>query len=138
MKTLKKFVVTGMIAASLAAIPVRQANAGIILLPCGVGIVLIILGALADDALMILLDGNGNLSQDSLESALSKKYAFLDDRDVVRNLATAIREKAASTVEVDGKKSVSLSREEVLAVLEPTGLAELNPAAVEQIVTDLQ
>jgi hypothetical protein len=139
MKNLKKSVSALVIAATLStAAPAPQAQAGVILTPMAVGIALILLGVHYHNKLMIILDADGNINQQSLEKGLSRKYAFIDNSDVVRNLASAIRGKAASTPEVDGQRMVRLSRSEVLSILAPTGLAELNPSAVDALIQDLE
>ncbi len=121
-----------------SAVPAPQAQAGIILVPFVVGIVILVIGIENNDLLMIVLDADGNISQGSLEANLSKKYSFIDDREVIHNLATSIREKSISTPVVDGKKSVTLSQTEVLDILAPTGLASLQPEAVQGLIRDLQ
>jgi hypothetical protein len=103
-----------------------------------VGVVLIVLGIYYHNKMLIILDADGNISQSALEQTLADRYSFIDNRDVIRNLAGAIREKAASTVEENGQKNVRLSRGEVLTLLAPTGLADLNPTAVEGLIQDLQ
>ncbi len=139
MTRLKKSVSALLVAASLStAAPTPQAQAGIILTPVAVGVVLIILGIKFHNKLLIILDADGNISQGSLEQSLTEKYGFIDNQDVIRNLASAIREKAASTTEVNGSKTVRLSRGEVLSIIAPTGLADLNPSAVEGLIQDLQ
>ncbi len=138
-KHLKKFFSVLMIAATLGAVPAKQADAGLLLMPCGVGAFIFIWGLLADDGFLILLDADGNLPQGDLETLLAKKYSFIEDRDVLSSLATAVREKAIlAPVSTDGKKLITLSREEVLNILEPTGLADLQPEAVERLIQDLQ
>ena len=121
-----------------SAAPAPQAQAGIILVPFVVGIVFLVIGIEEHDVLLIVLDADGNLSQDALETNLAKKYTFIDDRDVIHNLASAIRDKSISTPVVDGKKNVSLTKAEVLDLLAPTGLASLQPDAVDGLVRDLQ
>ncbi len=140
MNAIKRALSVLLIAATCSvALPARQANAGIILLPFGIGVLLVIMGAVYNDAGLLLLDADGNVKQDALESALAKKYSFIDDRAVVSNLALAIREKAASAeADKNGQKIAALSRAEVLNILAPTGLVELDPAAVEQVISDLQ
>lgn len=139
MRNLKKSVSALVIAATLStAAPAPQAQAGVILTPMAVGIALILLGVHYHNKLMIILDADGNMNQQSLEKVLAQKYAFIDNSDVVRNLASAIRGKAASIPEVDGQRMVRLSRSEVLSILAPTGLAELNPSAVDALIQDLE
>jgi hypothetical protein len=139
MKPLKKSISALVIAATLStSTPAPQAQAGIILAPVAVGIALIILGIHYHNRLMIILDADGNINQQSLEKGLAQKYSFIDNADVIRSLASAIREKAASTAEVDGQRMVRLSRAEVLSILAPTGLADLNPSAVDALIQDLE
>ena len=140
MTKLKKTVSAFMIASSLGvANPgAPEAQAGIILTPVAVGVVLIILGIHYHNKLLIILDADGNLSQGALEQTLADRYDFIDNQDVITQLATLIREKSASSVEENGRKTVRLDRGEVLSILAPTGLADLNREAVEQMIKDLE
>jgi hypothetical protein len=140
MKKFKQIVSAGLIATTMTmATPTPKAEAGILLTPFLIGIALIVIGIEVGDVFAIVLDEDGNLSQASLETNLAKKYAFIDDRDVIHNLATSIRNKAMTTPPAaDGKKMIRLSRQEVLDVLAPTGLPDLRPDAVEALIADLQ
>jgi hypothetical protein len=139
MNSIQKITSALVIAASINTItPAPKAEAGVILTPVAVGFVLIALGIHYHNKLMIILDADGSLSQDALAQALGEKYSFIDNDDVLQNLASAIRAKAATTPEVDGKKTVRLNRGEVLSLVAPIGLGELNPAQVEQMIQDLQ
>ncbi len=139
MKKIKKFFASLIIAATLVnTTPAPQAQAGIILVPVLIGIVFLVIGIENNDVLLIVLDADGNLPQDALEQNLSKKYSFIEDRDVVRNLATIIREKAKVTPVVNGQRLVTLAPTDVLTVLEPTGLAVLQPELVSGLIKDLQ
>ena len=139
MNRVKKFLATLAIAGTIGNVaPAPQAQAGIILLPVVIGYWIIIAGLAQNNIALVLLGADANLKQDSLEKVLSDSYRFIDDRDVISNLATAIREKAAGTPVVDGKINVSLTKNEVLAILAPTGLAELQSDAVAKLVQDLQ
>ena len=104
-----------------------------------IGIILLIIGLVYGDPVLIILDADGNASQDSLASALDAKYSQINDADVTQALAAKIREKAASTVANEkGEKNVTLTRAELSEILAPTGLEEVNSAAFEQIVSDLK
>jgi len=139
MKKIKQFLATAAIASTILNVaPAPKAQAGIILTPVLVGIVVLVEGIRMHSWGLIVLGADGNMKQDSLEKALSTQYSFIDDRDVVSTLASTIREKAISAPVVDGKKLVTLSKDEVLNILAPTGLAELQPEAVAQLVQDLQ
>lgn len=139
MKNVKQmFSVLLIMAMMSVALPTRQAKAGIIFFPVGVGIALLIIGLVYHDTLLIILDADGNISQNAIESALTKRFSFIDDRAVIGNLATAIRAKADTTPMVGGKKMVSLTSNEILQIVEPTGLAELQPASVQQLIHELQ
>lgn len=139
MQKIKKAVSALLVAGVLAAAPVAPAQAGIILAPTGVGLILLIVGLVYGDPILIILDADGNLSQDSLAKALDAKFPQINDSDVTAAMAAKIREKAASTAaNAKGEKSVTLSRAELSDILAPTGLEETNSAAFEQIVSDLQ
>jgi hypothetical protein len=139
LRKIKKSISAVMVAATLgAASPIPRADAGIILTPVAVGVVMIVLGIVYHNKLLIILDADGKLDRSALEQSLAEKYPFIDNQDVIRALATAIREKADSVTEQNGSKTVQLSRGEILQILSPTALAELNPSAVEGLIQDLQ
>lgn len=139
MQKIKKAVSALLIAGVLAAAPVAPAKAGLILSPVGVGLVVLVIGLVYGDPFLIILDADGNASQDSLTSALDAKYPQIGDADVTAALAAKIREKAASIAANEkGEKNVTLTRAELSEVLAPTGLEEANTAAFEQIVSDLK
>jgi hypothetical protein len=139
MQKIKKAVSALLVAGVLAAAPVAPAQAGIILAPTGVGLIVLIIGLVYGDPLLIILDADGNLSQDSLAKALDAKYPQINDSDVTAAMAAKIREKAISTTaNAKGEKNVTLNRAELSEILAPTGLEEANSAAFEQIVSDLQ
>jgi hypothetical protein len=111
----------------------------LIFLPTGVGLIVLIIGLVNNDPLLTILDADGSVSQDALSRSLAAKYPAIDDANVTSALAQAIRAKAAvTTADAQGRKTVTLGRDEVMQILAPTGLAEINPAAAEQIVRDLQ
>ena len=118
--------------------PVKKAEAGIILVPVLIGIVLLVVGIENHDVLLIILGADGNISQDALEQSLDKKYAFIDDLNVIHQFALMIKEKAKSVIEVNGQKLVTFTAEEVKTLLEPTGLAFLHPELVEGMISDLR
>jgi hypothetical protein len=135
----KKAVSALLIAGTLGMVQASTAQAGIVFLPAGVGVAFLIIGLVYNDALLIILDADGNLAQDKLEAALAQKFPQIQDRDVLANLASAIRAKAAVTpADKDGRKTISLDRDQVLSILAPTGLADLDPAAADAIVAQLQ
>lgn len=140
MKTAKRAFAALLIAATLALTPARSANAGLLLLiPTGpLGAIILIIGLVHDDDLLILLDEQGLPSQDGLEGAFAERYPFIDDRDVIAEFASRTREKAKTAPEVDGRKAISFSREEVLEIVEPTGLNVIEPELVEQMIIDLK
>jgi hypothetical protein len=139
MKKIKKFLAALLIATSIGQVaPAPRAEAGIILLPIIIGYWIILRGIETNNLAMVLLGKDGNLQQESLEKVLFDQYPFIEDRDVVRSIAMSIREKAMNAPVVDGKKIVTLSRGEVLSLLAPTGLPELQPQAVEKMIQDLQ
>jgi hypothetical protein len=139
---IKKIVSSLLIAGTLATSQMasRPADAGIIFFPFGVGIVLLVVGLVDHDDTLIILDADGQMNHDQLVQKLAKSFPAIDqDRDVLENLAGAIRSKAANTApNAKGQVMVSLSSDEVLSILAPTGLAETDPAAAQQIVAALQ
>lgn len=137
-KLVSSLLIAGTLVASQAAS--RPADAGIIFFPFGVGVVLLIVGLVDHDSTLIILDADGQMNHDQLVQKLAKSFPAIDqDRDVLENLAGAIRAKAASTApDAKGQVMVSLSADQVLSILAPTGLADTNPAAAQQIVSALQ
>ena len=151
MKHAKKLCAIVALAAVLgAAVPSRQANGGMLVLmvapafigPWGAvaGLAVVVAGYVFQSQILIYLDENGNFDQSSLEQALATRYPFLsEDREAVRDLALLLREKALSgTPDAEGKIMVSLTEDDVLSVLEPTGLVESEPEQVAGLVQDLQ
>ena len=139
MNKIKKFIATLVIAGTIGNVaPAPQAQAGIILLPVIIGYWIILKGIATNNLALVLLGADGNMKQDALENFLAQSYGFIEDRDVISQLAYTIREKAAITPVVDGKLNVTLSKDEVLHILAPTGLADLEPDAVAKLIQDLQ
>jgi hypothetical protein len=139
MKKIKKLIATLVIAGTIGNVaPAPQAQAGIILLPVIIGYWILLQGIATNNIALVLLGADGNMKQDALENFLAQNYGFIEDRDVISQLAYSIREKAAITPVVDGKMNVTLSKDEVLKILAPTGLADLEPVAVAKLIQDLQ
>lgn len=137
MKLVKKVVTPLLIAAvMLTAAPVKQASAAILCFP--LAFLMILVDPYMDVFTFLILDADGHVNQNAVEQMIAKKYSFIDDQDVVRDLAAKITAKAEQTQLVDNKKMVSLSREEILASLAPTSLEITNPEAVEQMINDLK
>ena len=139
MKKIKKFIATLVIAGTIGNVaPAPQAQAGIILLPVIIGYWILLQGIATNNIALVLLGADGNMKQDALENFIAQNYGFIEDREVISQLAYSIREKAAITPVVDGKMNVTLSKDEVLKILSPTGLADLEPVAVAKLIQDLQ
>jgi len=137
MKLLKKIATTIALATTLfTTVPAPKANAGLILLPAGVGVVLIVLGVVYDRLGLFILDGEQTL-QDQLATQISEKYSFIDDAQAVKELASLIASKVESADLNADKTVVSVSREEILKILAPTGLVELETLKVEALIKDL-
>lgn len=139
---LKQFVSVSLIAATLATssqvVAPQPAQAGVILFMAAIGFPLIIIGAIENRTWLIILDQDGGMPRDQLALALGSQFPEIEDRQVLLALASALRAKALNIApNTRGEKLVSLTRAEILEILAPTGLLELDPAAVERIVTDL-
>ena len=84
---------------------------------------------------LLVLDADGSLSQDRMVQALSAKYPFVDNHEVIEQLATAIKVNAPSKIENGKRYVVSVSQEEVNAILEGTDLTE---DQMQKIADDLK
>ncbi len=136
MQKLKKFLsvmaMTGLLGFSAAP---SKSQAGIILLPVGVGIYFLIIGAIYDDPGYILLDQD---SQSQIKDTLSKKFPQLDDEEALTELAQLIDDKAKSaTPDAEGKIKINLDETEVENILAPTGLLETDPKLVDSLIAEL-
>lgn len=93
----------------------------------GIGILGLTAGGMspAGAIVLLVLDENGSLPQDKLESLLSEKYQFIADREAISSLASTIKAKAESMeADAEGKKLVTLSEEEVRSILSSTEISE--------------
>jgi hypothetical protein len=136
---LKKVLSPLLIAATLSTGVMRAqpAEAGIILTPLVVGIVILVVGLEDNNLGLVILGQDGNLNRDQLAAKIQAQYN-LEDPAIAQQFADTINAKAATAeVSANGSKSVSLSRDEVLNILAPTGLDVLNPSLVDQMVSDL-
>lgn len=88
-------------------------------------------------ALLLTLDADGALPKEKLISDLSKKYPFIENQDVVAEIASLIREKAGNDFIEGTQKLVSLSNEEVLSLLSPIDLTG-KELEVETLLKDLE
>ena len=136
----KKFISPILVAATLAAgvsvTSPQETQAGIILAPFVIGIVLIVVGIEENRLGLLVLGQDGLANRDQLSAKLQEKYG-LEDQAVAQQFADVIRSKAAvAPVDTKGAKTVTLSRDEVMNILAPTGLDDLNPNLVEQMVSD--
>lgn len=135
MKALKKTLGALALMATLTTTPVQQANAGIILAPAGVGVFFIIMGIVYDDAFLLILDGNDHQAQ--VQQMLAERHSFIDDQQALNELASAITTKIENAGEVSEEVELKLSEEEILNILAPTGLLELEPVKVQALIADL-
>ncbi|MBF0362388.1 MAG: hypothetical protein HQK49_15330 [Oligoflexia bacterium] len=119
----------------------NNANAGIILSPVGVGIYLIIIGAIQHNWWLILLNENGK-TNDQLEVAITNTYPQINDQEAVNDLAALVRTKLSnqnvSVLNDSDKINISLTKDEILNVFAPTGLLESNPELINKIVVDFK
>jgi hypothetical protein len=135
---LKRVLSPLLIAATLSTGVMRAqpAEAGIILTPLIVGIVILVVGLEDHNLGLVILGQDGNLNRDQLATKIQTQYN-LEDPAIAQQFADAINAKAATTqAAANGAKTVSLSRDEVMNILAPTGLDVLNPALVDQMVSD--
>jgi len=87
--------------------------------------------------ILIVLDADGGLPQDQIRMNLQKKYKFIENTEVFNQLSQMIKTKADAMPFVNGKKTVSISRDELNSALASTDLTGLD-AQVEQMAKDLQ
>ncbi len=138
MKRIKNLMMSAVLATTLfAAIPAPKANAGLILLPTGVGVVILIIGVLRDRLGLIILDADQANVQSQIEQKLGEKYSFIDDAQALKDLAAVVTSKI-SLDQTQDQIEVKLSRQEILDILAPTGLAELENDKVEALIADFQ
>lgn len=135
MKALKKTISALALAATLTIAPAPKANAGIILVSVGVGIIFIVMGAVNDDLFLLILDGNDQQSQ--VQQILAERHSFIDDQQALNDLAAAITNKITNAGEITEEVEIKLSEEEILNILAPTGLIELEPVKVQALIADL-
>ena len=138
MKSLKKIIAGLALSVTLfTAVPAPQAQAGLILLPTGVGVVILIIGAIQNRLGLIILDGSTAVA-DQIQDSLATKYPFIDDQVALADLAKLIAEKI-DVADLSGEQvELKLSRQEILNVLAPTGLATLEAQKVEALISDLE
>jgi len=135
---LKKILSSLVIAATLSmgVSSPQSAQAGIILSPVVIGIVLIVIGIEDNNLGLVVLGEDGAVNRDQLAAKIQAKYG-LEDQAVAAAFADTIRAKALTApVDAKGAKTVNLSKDEVLSILAPTGLDVLNPDLVQKMVTD--
>lgn len=133
---LRKTSLTLAMATSLfIATPAPKAEAGILLLPTGVGVVFIVLGVVYDRLGLIILDGN---TQEVVKQKLAEKYPFIDDQAALNELSQVVVNKMNEQDMSKKEITINISREEIEQILAPTGLLELEAANVEAMIEDLQ
>ncbi len=135
MNALKRTLGTFAIAATLMATPAPKANAGIVLAPLGIGVYYIILGIVLDDVFLLVL--NDNNTQTQIQQILAERHSFIDDQQALNDLASAIASKIENAGEILQETEFKLTEDEILDILAPTGLIELEPLKVQALIHDL-
>lgn len=135
MKKFAKLMIAPVLAMSLSLTPTSKAHAGIILAPTGLGIILIVLGVMRDNLTLLILDGSS--AQSNIEKELSRRYTFIDDQQAIRDLAGAITKKLEAQGKITQEVEIKLEKGEILEILAPTGLIELQPAKVQNLIAEL-
>ncbi len=135
MKKFFKLLAAPTLALALTMTPSSKAHAGIILAPTGLGIILIVIGVMRDNLTMLILDGSS--AQSSIEKELSRRYTFIDDQQAIRDLAGAISKKLEAQGKITQEVEIKLEKGEILEILAPTGLIELQPAKVQNLINEL-
>jgi hypothetical protein len=80
--------------------------------------------------MIIALDANASLSQDMLEKGFSAAFPFIDNAEVISDLAAAVKTKANGKTDV----MVSLSVEETQSILSAT---DLSAEQIQTVVSSL-
>ena len=119
-----------------------SADAGIILAPIGIGIILIIVGV-ADQSLglVILSNNDGSLKQDSLTTDLMNKYQHLGiDTQTASDLGLLISRKYQNVraTASNARVSINLTKEELAIGLRASNIEADNPALFNQLIIDLK
>lgn len=95
------------------------------------GGVVALVGTFIANPLLIVLSEDGSLSHSDLENVLTERYSFLNDREVISGLASALKLKVkAQKPERNGTTLISLSEAEVKAILAPLDLKSVEIATV--------
>lgn len=84
--------------------------------------------------MFMALGANGQLSQTQLQQNLAEQYNFLDNQEIVVDLAAQIKHKYELVKDEHGTAIVSLSEADIRKTLEPAALSE---SEIQQVVRDL-
>lgn len=84
---------------------------------------------------LIVLDANQPLTNDGIEQFIAKKYPFIDDREVISDLATLVKTKIVSSGALNTSMNVRIPAIEVRKILANTSLSEEQS---QMIVTALE
>lgn len=124
---------------SISTAQSQPARAGLMMLPfLPISIPVMYYGVKWGLVAVFLLSSEGGRTHDQLVATLAERFPQIEDRQVLENLALAIRQEEAKTpADSAGNKLIRLERAQVLELLAPTGLVELEPAIVGQIIHDL-
>jgi len=79
---------------------------------------------------LIALDASQPLTNDGIEQFLAKKYPFIDDREVISDLATLVRTKIVSSGGLNQGMTVSIPENEVRTLLANSSLTDEQTQAV--------
>jgi hypothetical protein len=86
---------------------------------------------------LLALDADGSLPENELVSSLSSRYHFIENSDVIQNIAKTIKLKAGANFQPDEKREVSLSSDEIDTLLAPLDLTGFE-AEVASMKKDLE
>lgn len=88
--------------------------------------------------LLLVLDQEVGASA-QLEGALLERYPFIEDRNVIGDLAAALEDGAdPAAAREQGARKMSLAREKIFEILAPTDLLETRAEQTEQLIKDLE
>ena len=84
---------------------------------------------------LIVLDAKQPLTNDGIEQFLAQRYPFIDDREVISDLANLMRTKIVSCGAINTSMMVSIPEQEVRSIL---ANSSLSAAQTETLVTALK
>ena len=131
-KIKKSLVALSVLCMSTTYMPKSQA--GLFLLPAGVGLVVIIIGAAYDRPGLILLDETEN---DQIQELLTKKYPEISN-ELAQDLSSMLTDKISDLdSDLKGKVEIKLDEDTLKNLLEAHGVLDFNKDLADTLLNDL-